>query len=82
MENVFGYIFKRIKTNEELIERTCKVINRQARAIRLTSLCVCCISTHMILKTVEDMARDKKIAALEKEIEEMKKGEQSLCWTS
>lgn len=83
MNDVFGYIFKSLSTNEVVTKQVCKVVNNHGKALKLTTVCICSISIHMLLKTLEDAARDKKIAELKNEIEELKKkGEQSLCWTS
>lgn len=75
MNDVFGYIFKNLSANDLVTNQICKVVNKQQKALRLTSLCFCAISVRMLIKTVEDAARDKKIAELQKEIEELKKGE-------
>lgn len=73
MNDVFGYIFKSLSTNEVVTKQVCKVVNNHGKAIKLMTVCVCSVSIHMLLKTVEDAARDKKIADLTKEIEELKK---------
>lgn len=83
MNEVMGYIFNNLSTNEGVTKQVCKVVNNHSKVLKLTTVCICSISIHMLLKTLEDTARDKKIAELTKEIEELKKkGEQSLCWTS
>lgn len=73
MNEVMGYIFKNLSTNEVITKQVCKVVNNHSKALKLTTICMCGISIHMLLKTLEDAARDKKIAELTKEIEELKK---------
>lgn len=73
MNEVMGYIFKNLSINEMVTKQVCKVVNNHSKALKLTTVCICSISIHMLLKTLEDAARDKKIAELTKEIEELKK---------
>lgn len=73
MNEVMGYIFKNLNTNEVVTKQVCKVVNNHSKALKLTTVCICSISIHMLLKTMEDAVRDKKIAELTKEIEELKK---------
>lgn len=73
MNEVMGYIFNNLSTNEVVTKQVCKVVNNHSKALKLTTVCICSISIHMLFKTLEDAARDKKIAELTKEIEELKK---------
>lgn len=76
MNELLGYIFKNMNNTELAVKNVYKVINNHGKAIRWTSLCVCGICLHMTAKNLEDMKRDKQIAELKKEIEELKqKGE-------
>ena len=73
MNEVMCYIFKNLSINEVVTKQVCKVVNNHSKALKLTTVCICSISIRMLLKTLEDAARDKKIAELTKEIEELKK---------
>lgn len=76
MNDVFGYIFKSLNENEVVTKSMCKVVNSHGRAIRNSSLCICGLAMLMVVKTLDDMARDREIAKLKKEIKELKeKGE-------
>ncbi len=76
MSELVGYIFKSLSANDTATRNLTRVVNNHNKALRWSSICICVLGTHMMVKTLEDATRDKKIAELKKEIEELKqKGE-------
>lgn len=76
MNGLFDYIFKSMSNTEYTLKKSMQVLNKHEKRLNCVGVTMTIIALHMISTHANNIVRDKKIKALEKEIEELKMKEE------